>query len=57
MRGFIRAKVMKYKYFIALRTEQAVKDAVRFHIEGKNYVVCDIIQIRFNMSLHPQASY
>lgn len=50
-RGFIRAEVMKYDDFISLGSEQAVKDAGKFHIEGKNYVVQDgdIIHIRFNI--------
>ena len=50
-RGFIRAEVMKYDDFITLGTEQACKDAGKFHIEGKNYVVedGDILHIRFNI--------
>ena len=50
-RGFIRAEVMKYDDFISLGSEQACKDAGKFHIEGKNYVVedGDILHIRFNI--------
>ena len=50
-RGFIRAEVMKYEDFIELGSEQAVKDAGRFHVEGKTYVVGDgdIMHIRFNV--------
>jgi GTP-binding protein YchF len=50
-RGFIRAEVMKYEDFIELGSEQAVKDAGKFHVEGKNYVVedGDIMHIRFNV--------
>jgi GTP-binding protein YchF len=50
-RGFIRAEVMKYDDFITLGSEQACKDAGKFHIEGKNYVVADgdILHIRFNI--------
>jgi len=50
-RGFIRAEVMKYEDFIALGSEQAVKNAGKFHVEGKNYVVedGDIVHIRFNV--------
>ncbi|NOX86594.1 MAG: redox-regulated ATPase YchF [Chlorobi bacterium] len=50
-RGFIRAEVMKYEDFIALGSEQAVKNAGKFHVEGKNYVVedGDIMHIRFNV--------
>ena len=50
-RGFIRAEVMKYNDFVELGSEQACKDAGKFHIEGKNYVVGDgdILHIRFNV--------
>ena len=50
-RGFIRAEVMKYADFIALGSEHACKEAGKFHIEGKNYIVedGDIIHIRFNV--------
>ncbi len=50
-RGFIRAEVIKYQDFISLGSEQACKEKGRFHIEGKNYVVCDgdILHIRFNV--------
>lgn len=50
-RGFIRAEVMKYEDFIALGSEQACKDAGKFYIEGKNYIVNDgdILNIRFNV--------
>ncbi|MBN2614597.1 MAG: redox-regulated ATPase YchF [Bacteroidales bacterium] len=50
-RGFIRAEVMKYDDFVALKSEQAVKEAGKFHVEGKNYVVDDgdIMHIRFNV--------
>lgn len=50
-RGFIRSEVMKYKDFIELGSEQACKDAGKFHIEGKNYIVeeGDIMHIRFNV--------
>jgi len=50
-RGFIRSEVMKYDDFIELGSEQAVKNAGKFHVEGKNYVVedGDIIHIRFNV--------
>ncbi len=50
-RGFIRAEVMKYDDFVALKTEHAVKEAGKFRVEGKNYVVQDgdILHIRFNV--------
>ncbi|PKP51949.1 MAG: redox-regulated ATPase YchF [Bacteroidetes bacterium HGW-Bacteroidetes-1] len=50
-RGFIRAEVMKYEDFIQYKTEQGVKDAGKFKVEGKNYIVGDgdILHIRFNV--------
>jgi GTP-binding protein YchF len=50
-RGFIRAEVMKYNDFITLGTEHACKEAGKFYIEGKNYIVHDgdILHIRFNV--------
>jgi hypothetical protein len=50
-RGFIRAEVMKYDDFIRLKTEHACREAGKFFIEGKNYVVDDgdIMHIRFNV--------
>lgn len=50
-RGFIRAEVMKYHDFIALGSEHACKEAGKFNIEGKNYIVDDgdILHIRFNV--------
>lgn len=50
-RGFIRAEVMKYDDFIQYKSEQGVKDAGKFRVEGKNYIVADgdILHIRFNV--------
>jgi GTP-binding protein YchF len=50
-RGFIRAEVIKYNDFMALKTEHACKEHGKLAIEGKNYVVCDgdILNIRFNV--------
>jgi GTP-binding protein YchF len=50
-RGFIRAEVMRYNDFINLGSEHACKEAGKFYIEGKNYVVQDgdILHIRFNV--------
>jgi len=50
-RGFIRAEVMKSADFIELGSEQACKQAGKFHIEGKNYMVedGDIFHVRFNV--------
>lgn len=50
-KGFIRAEVMKYIDFTTLGTEAAVKDAGKFKVEGKEYVVedGDIMHFRFNV--------
>lgn len=50
-RGFIRAEVMKYSDFVTLGSETACKEAGKFGIEGKNYIVedGDILHIRFNV--------
>ncbi|MDR2835505.1 MAG: redox-regulated ATPase YchF [Bacteroidales bacterium] len=50
-RGFIRAEVMKYYDFVHFGSENAVKNAGKFHVEGKTYIVDDgdIIHIRFNV--------
>jgi hypothetical protein len=50
-RGFIRAEVMKYNDFVKLGSEHACREAGKFYVEGKNYVVedGDILHIRFNV--------
>ena len=50
-RGFIRAEVIPYTVFMEFGSEQAVKDAGRFQVEGKDYVVSDgdIMHVRFNV--------
>lgn len=50
-RGFIRAEVTPYPVFVELGSEQAVKDAGRLQVEGKDYVVADgdIMHVRFNV--------
>lgn len=50
-KGFIRAEVMKYNDFTKLGSEQKCKEAGKFHVEGKNYIVedGDILNIRFNV--------
>jgi ribosome-binding ATPase len=50
-RGFIRAEVIKYNDFIALKSEHACKEKGKLLVEGKNYVVHDgdILHIRFNV--------
>ena len=50
-KGFIRAEVMKYEDFTTLGSENAVKDAGKFKVEGKEYIVQDgdIMHFRFNV--------
>ena len=50
-RGFIRAEVTPYELFMEYGSEQAVKDAGRLQVEGKDYVVADgdIMHVRFNV--------
>ncbi len=50
-RGFIRAEVTPYAVFKQFGSEQAVRDAGRLQVEGKDYVVSDgdILHIRFNV--------
>ncbi len=50
-KGFIRAEVMKYEDFTTLGSEAAVKEAGKFKVEGKEYIVCDgdVMHFRFNV--------
>jgi len=50
-KGFIRAEVIKYEDFIAYGSENAVKEAGKMSVEGKDYVVQDgdIMHFRFNV--------
>jgi GTP-binding protein YchF len=50
-KGFIRAEVMKYEDFVTLGSEAAVKEAGKFKIEGKGYIVedGDIMHFLFNV--------
>ena len=50
-KGFIRAEVIKYDDFVTLGSENAVKEAGKMSVEGKEYVVCDgdIMHFRFNV--------
>ncbi len=50
-RGFIRAEVIKYTDFIELGSENAVKEAGKMKLEGKDYIVedGDLMFIRFNV--------
>jgi len=50
-RGFIRAETIDYTDWAELGSEQAVKDAGRLRVEGKDYVVRDgdVMHFRFNV--------
>ncbi|RLQ21390.1 redox-regulated ATPase YchF [Seongchinamella sediminis] len=50
-KGFIRAEVIAYDDFIEFGGEQGAKDAGRWRLEGKDYVVQDgdVIHFRFNV--------
>ncbi|CAA9890833.1 putative GTP-binding protein [Candidatus Methylobacter favarea] len=50
-RGFIRAEVISYQDFIAHKGEQGAKDAGKWRLEGKDYIVKDgdVMHFRFNV--------
>ena len=50
-RGFIRAEVVSYDDFVRLGGEQGAKEAGKWRLEGKDYVVQegDVIFFRFNV--------
>jgi ribosome-binding ATPase len=50
-RGFIRAEVIAYGDFVACGGEQGAKEAGKWRLEGKDYVVKDgdVIHFRFNV--------
>ncbi len=50
-KGFIRAEVIAYDDFIACRGEQGAKDAGKWRLEGKEYVMRDgdVVHFRFNV--------
>lgn len=50
-RGFIRAEVTAFEDFIACGGEQGAKEAGKWRLEGKTYVVkeADVIHFRFNV--------
>ncbi|MDR2824419.1 MAG: redox-regulated ATPase YchF [Prevotellaceae bacterium] len=50
-KGFIRAEVIKYADYVAFGSENAVKEAGKMAVEGKEYVVQDgdIMHFRFNV--------
>ena len=50
-KGFIRAEVIAYEDFVACNGEQGAKDAGKWRLEGKEYVVRDgdVVHFRFNV--------
>jgi GTP-binding protein YchF len=50
-KGFIRAEVIAYDDYIACNGEQGAKDAGKWRLEGKEYVVADgdLMHFRFNV--------
>jgi len=50
-KGFIRAEVIAYDDFIQYKGEQGAKDAGKWRLEGKEYIVQDgdVVHFRFNV--------
>ncbi len=50
-KGFIRAEVIAYDDYVANKGEQGAKDAGKWRLEGKDYVVSDgdVVHFRFNV--------
>ena len=50
-KGFIRAEVIAFNDFIQYKGEQGAKDAGKWRLEGKEYIVQDgdIMHFRFNV--------
>jgi GTP-binding protein YchF len=50
-KGFIRAEVVAYDDFVACNGEQGAKDAGKWRLEGKDYIVQDgdVVHFRFNV--------
>jgi GTP-binding protein YchF len=50
-KGFIRAEVISYADFITYKGEQGAKDAGKWRLEGKDYIVKDgdVMHFRFNV--------
>ncbi|MAZ65907.1 MAG: redox-regulated ATPase YchF [Kangiellaceae bacterium] len=50
-KGFIRAEVIGYEDYVELQGEQGAKDAGKWRLEGKDYIVKDgdVIHFRFNV--------
>ncbi len=50
-KGFIRAEIISYQDFIDYKGEQGAKDAGKWRLEGKDYLVKDgdVVHFRFNV--------
>ena len=50
-KGFIRAEVVGFNDFISLKGEQGAKDAGKWRLEGKDYIMHegDVVHFRFNV--------
>jgi GTP-binding protein YchF len=50
-RGFIRAEVIAYQDYVQYRGEQGAKDAGKWRLEGKEYIMNDgdVVHFRFNV--------
>ncbi len=50
-RGFIRAEVVSYDDFVQYNGEAGAKDAGKWRLEGKEYIVKDgdVVHFRFNV--------
>lgn len=50
-KGFIRAEVISFEDFVTYQGEQGAKDAGKWRLEGKDYIVQegDVIHFRFNV--------
>ncbi len=50
-KGFIRAEVVAYDDFVTYKGEQGAKDAGKWRLEGKDYIVKDgdVVHFRFNV--------
>ena len=50
-KGFIRAEVVSYEDYVANSGEQGAKDAGKWRLEGKDYVMVegDVVHFRFNV--------
>ncbi|MCI0653124.1 MAG: redox-regulated ATPase YchF [Methylococcaceae bacterium] len=50
-KGFIRAEIISYRDYVELKGEQGAKDAGKWRLEGKDYVIQDgdVAHFRFNV--------